>query len=261
MSIHLKDWGGTGAPLLLTHGMAANVHWWDTTAPTLLPRLHPVAMDFSGHGDSVWAPDGVYDAPRFVEDIETARRKLGWEKMILCGHSMGARVALEYARRHPRRLLGLIAVDFLPEFYQSKARRFEKTRTRSQPVYTDLVRMIDKFHLQPAGTLLTGEELKDFAQHCIRHGKEGGYTWKFDWRAFLFPYEPIWETLAQVDVPSLIVRGEHSTVITKTDFDRVVAAIPVATGLEIARAHHHVPLDTPLELAQAIAAFALTLGA
>lgn len=260
MTIHLKDWGGSGKPLLLTHGMGANSHWWDTTAAALLPAFRPVALDFRGHGDSPWTEDGVYDASRFVEDIEEARQRLGWDQMTLCGHSMGARVALEYARRHPERLKALIAVDFLAEFTEVQHRRYDRRRRASQPLYPDLVGMIEKFHLQPAGTLLTGEEVKDFAQHCIRRA-EGGYTWKFDWRAFHFPYEPVWPLLPQVNVATLVIRGGQTDIITRSDFDRVVATIPIATGLEIARAHHHVPLDTPLELAQAIAAFAATLGA
>ena len=96
--------------------MAANGHWWDTTVPALKPEFHPVAMDFSGHGDSPWTDDGHYDAALFTNDIEQARRSLGWERFVLAGHSLGGRIALDYAHRFPERLIAVAAVDFLCEF-------------------------------------------------------------------------------------------------------------------------------------------------
>lgn len=258
--IHIVFGGGQGAPLLLCHGMAANSYWWATTVPALREHFRVAAMDFSGHGDSAWAQDGVYDTQRWMEDIETARRELGFTRFMLCGHSMGARIALEYAKQRPEALSGLIAIDFLPASKHAKGRRSFHTRTPHQPVYDDLPRMIEKFHLQPAGTLLTAEEMRDFAQYCIKRSEGGGYTWKFDWRAFLYRYEDIWPTLPDVRVPALIVRGEHSTIISAPDLERVVRELPNAYGAQIPRAHHHIPLDAPRQLAVEMTGFLKRLG-
>ncbi len=231
--------------------MAANAHWWDKAAPALKPEFHPVALDFSGHGESPWKPDGLYDAELFAADIERARAALGWERFVLAGHSLGGRVALDYARRSPERLIAVAAVDFLCEFYQSKARRFERTRTRSQPVYPDEASMVSRFRLQPPGTLLSSEELRALARHGVKPG-EGGWTWKFDWHAFRFDYRAVWPVLPGIKVPALIVRGEHSTVLSREEFARVVRELPGATGVDIPGAHHHVPLDAPQALAAAL---------
>jgi pimeloyl-ACP methyl ester carboxylesterase len=87
--VHLRDWGGTGLPVPLMHDMAAHTHWWDEVAPLWSGKLR--AADLR------------------IEDIETARKALGWERFLLCGHSMGARIALTYAQRHPKRLRGVAA--------------------------------------------------------------------------------------------------------------------------------------------------------
>ncbi|MBI5631507.1 MAG: alpha/beta hydrolase [Elusimicrobia bacterium] len=257
--LHLLCHEADGLPILLAHGMAGNAHWWDPVAPFLAEGLKPVALDFHGHGDSQWHPEGRYDTELFVENIEEARHALGWTRMILAGHSLGARVALEYARRRPERLLGLIAVDFLPELHPAGARRFERARSRPQPLYSDAEAMLDNFRLQPRGTLLGKEGLRRLAAHSLRKTNEG-FTWKFDWKAFLYRYEPIWPALPQIRVPSLVVRGENSAVLSREEFARVARDMPRARAAEIPRAHHHVTLDAPEGLAREMLRFARELG-
>ena len=258
--VHYRDFGGEGPPVLLTHGMAAHTHWWDPVVPHWEGRLRAAALDFRGHGDSDWLEDGLYTSERWVEDIETARAALGLERFLLVGHSMGARIALDYAERHGARLLGVVAIDFLPEFYSSRERSYEKTRARPQPMYSGPEPMIEKFRLQPPGTLLDAEGLRALgAKGVARRGE--GWTWKFDWRAFAFPYGPVWPQLPRVGPPALIVRGEHSTVMPREALERVVAGLPRGSGAEIAGAHHHATLDKPAEVARLVADFAATLEA
>jgi pimeloyl-ACP methyl ester carboxylesterase len=256
--VHLRDWGGSGLPLLLTHGMAAHTHWWDAVVPRWNGVFHTAALDFRGHGDSDWIEDGPYVSERWVEDIETARTALGWDRFILVGHSMGARIALDYAERHGDRLRGVCAIDFLPEFYASRARKFSKTRARAQPVYEDEEIMLAKFRLQPPGTLLDSTGLRELGRHGVRQTPLG-WSWKFDWRSFSFPYGPVWEQLPKISPEALIVRGEHSNVMPREAMDKVVAGLARGRGLEIAGAHHHIPLDKPAELAAVIASWAATL--
>lgn len=259
--VHLRDWGGPGAPLILTHGMAAHSHWWDAVVPLWKGVFHAVAFDFRGHGDSDWLPGGEpYVSPRWVEDIETVRSAMGWERFILVGHSMGARIALDYAERHGERLRGVCAIDFLPEFYESRSRSHEKVRTRTQPVYPDEEAMLVKFRLQPPGTLLDEKGLRELGRHGVRKGPEG-WSWKFDWRSFLFPYGPVWAQLPAISVPAQIMRGEHSTVMPREAMDKVVSLLPRGRGAEIPGAHHHIPLDKPAELAAAVSAWAASLPA
>lgn len=258
--VNLRDFGGPGAPVLLTHGMAAHTHWWDPVVPHWKDVLHAAALDFRGHGDSDWLlKDEPYVSQRWVEDIETAREAMGWERFTLVGHSMGARIALDYAEVHGARLRGVCAIDFLPEFYESRSRRHEKTRTRTQPVYAAEDVMLEKFRLQPPGTLLDAAGLRELGRHGVRRGPEG-WTWKFDWRSFTFPYGPVWPQLPRIGAEALIVRGEHSTVMPREAMARVVAELPRARGLEIPGAHHHVPLDTPKALADAVSAWVAGLA-
>ena len=259
-AVHLRDWGGSGAPILLLHGMAAHTHWWDEVVPHWRGELRAAALDFRGHGDSDRAPDGVYSADLWIEDIETARRALGWDRFILCGHSMGARIALTYAQRHPARLRGIAAVDFLPELRADRPSRFKRAGLRPQPVYAGEDDILSRFRLEPGGTIMPDAKVRALGREGVRREGEG-WTWKFDWRCLSLPIPPVWPQLAEIEVPALMVRGELSAIIGPEDFTRVTREVAGARGVTIAGAHHHVPLDKPAELAAAVAEFAATLAA
>jgi pimeloyl-ACP methyl ester carboxylesterase len=238
----------------MVHGMAGHSHWWDSVAPILDRRLRPVALDISGHGDSVWKEDGRYTTQSWIADIEEARRTLGADQMVLIGHSLGARLCLEYARKYPERLSALVAVDFLPELPDSKRSKFERGAARPQPYYADPESLLSRFRLEPRETTIASQELRQLAQASIKETPQG-HTWKFDWRCLSYPYKPIWPVLAEIHVPTLLVRGALSRIMSRPVWERMVQEIDGAEGVEIDGAHHHIPLDRPLPLAQAIDLF------
>lgn len=249
--LHVASWRGNGPPLLLLHGMAAHSHWWDMTAPRLTQRLQPAALDLSGHGDSDWREDGVYDAARWVSDVEKARQLLGWERFALCGHSLGARVAIDYALAHPSRLSALIAVDFLAE---TSGSRFSRPRPHSQPYYDDPESAARRFRLMPQGTALGESALANLARQSIKKD-ENGFTWKYDWRCFQYAYTPLWPALPQIRTRTLIVHGELSALMDKETLARVAAAVPGAEAATVSGAYHHVPLDAPARLSEVLLDF------
>ena len=257
-AVHVRDWGGSGLPILLTHGMAAHTHWWDEVVPFWSGRLRAAALDFRGHGDSDRTADGAYTADLWIEDIETARKALGWDRFILCGHSMGARIALTYAQRHPQRLRGVAAVDFLPEVHANRPNRFKRASGRPQPVYRNEDEILSRFRLEPGGTIMAPEKVRALGREGVRREGEG-WTWKFDWRCLSLPIPPVWPQLPEIRVPTLMVRGELSAIIGPEDFARVTREVAGARGVTIPGAHHHVPLDAPAELAAAVAEFAAAL--
>jgi pimeloyl-ACP methyl ester carboxylesterase len=238
--------------------MAANTHWWDDVVPLWNGRLRAVAMDFQGHGDSDRAADGLYSADLWIENVETARKALGWDRFLLCGHSMGARIALTYAQRRPAGLRGVAAVDFLPEIKSNRPSRFKRASGRPQPVYKDEDDILSRFRLEPGGTIMPPEKVRALGRECVK--REGaGWTWKFDWRCLTLPIPPVWPQLPEITVPALMVRGGESAIIGPEDFERVLKDTPGSRGVTIPGSHHHVPLDKPAELAAALEAFASSL--
>ena len=102
-------WAGTGAAVLLLHGLASTRRFWDLVVPGLA-GLPVVALDQRGHGDS-GRPAGPYDGATVVRDVLTALDALGLSRVVVVGHSWGATTALRLAAEQPQRVLAAVAVD------------------------------------------------------------------------------------------------------------------------------------------------------
>jgi pimeloyl-ACP methyl ester carboxylesterase len=109
LDFHYVAWGGTGAPVILLHGLASTVHIWDLVAPRLAAQGRVTALDQRGHGLSSQPPDG-YDFATIGADLVRFVQALGIdEPFFLVGHS--AYVALTFAHAHGDMLRGAVLVD------------------------------------------------------------------------------------------------------------------------------------------------------
>ncbi|MEU2023190.1 alpha/beta hydrolase [Streptomyces sp. NPDC016469] len=95
-----RDRGGPGRPVVLLHGLAGHAGEWDALADRLAPRHRVVAVDQRGHGASERRPDDVSRAA-YVEDVVAVVRRLGLERPVLVGQSLGGHTAMLTAAAHP----------------------------------------------------------------------------------------------------------------------------------------------------------------
>jgi pimeloyl-ACP methyl ester carboxylesterase len=107
LSFHYRDWGGTGQPLLLLHGLASTCHIWDMVAPILAQDYCVIALDQRGHGESA-KPNEGYDFASVSKDVLGFTAQLGWDNPMVVGHSWGGSVALEMAVRAPESVKGMV---------------------------------------------------------------------------------------------------------------------------------------------------------
>ena len=110
LSFHYRDWGGSGQPLLLLHGLASTCHIWDMVAPILAEDHAVIALDLRGHGESA-KPNHGYDFATVAQDVIGVINDLGGVAPVVVGHSWGGSVALELAVRAPDSLKGMAWVD------------------------------------------------------------------------------------------------------------------------------------------------------
>jgi 3-oxoadipate enol-lactonase len=111
--IAIDEAGAGGRPLLLVHGFTggridfadhldalADAGWW------------AVAPDLRGHGGS-WKPDdeAAYSLDHYAQDLWALVDALGWERLVLLGHSMGGMIVQIAALQRPDVLDGLILMD------------------------------------------------------------------------------------------------------------------------------------------------------
>ena len=110
LRMHIRDWGGSGRPVVLLHGLASTCRIWDLTAPILARDFAVIAVDQRGHGES-GKPDHGYDFASVGRDAAAMLRERGIHRPVLVGHSWGADVALELAVAQPELLQGIVFVD------------------------------------------------------------------------------------------------------------------------------------------------------
>jgi pimeloyl-ACP methyl ester carboxylesterase len=114
---------GDGAPLLLTHGYASSSHAWKPTVEALASSRRCITWDIRGHGKSDYPEDQAeYSIPLAVEDMAAILDAEDVERAVLVGHSMGGYLSLEFHKRYPERVAGLVLVGTGPGFRKDEAR-------------------------------------------------------------------------------------------------------------------------------------------
>lgn len=253
VALHVLERGDPAAPrVVFLHGGGANVHWWDPLAAHLARRFHTVAFDFRGHGDSDY-PEAL-KVGAFSEDLEALLADLGPEAPILIGHSMGGRVALEHtAGRGGVRALVMIDVARGAGAPMGRAMRRVLGLRRS---YRSREEAIERFQFLPPALAVSEELRLAIAEASVRRLPEGRFAFKFDPRWFGVPSRPL-PPLGRVPCPTLVIRGSESTLLTEDGAAEYAGAIPRAELVVVAGAGHHVHLDRPETVRDAVEEFLL----
>ena len=116
--------GGHGDPLVLLHGWPQSWYEWRHVMPALAKNYTVVAPDIRGFGDSSKPLTG-YDGKTTAEDIYQLMALLGFSKIFLAAHDVGAQTAFSYTAEHPQNVTKLVIMDFPypgflpPEFGQN----------------------------------------------------------------------------------------------------------------------------------------------
>jgi 3-oxoadipate enol-lactonase len=111
LSVSYNDHGPDDAPaIIFIHGFPLNKSMWDIQVEALKDNYRVITYDIRGHGNSDPGIDEFF-IELFVYDLLHLMEKLGIEKSILCGLSLGGYIALNAVLKHPDRFDGLILND------------------------------------------------------------------------------------------------------------------------------------------------------
>jgi 2-succinyl-6-hydroxy-2,4-cyclohexadiene-1-carboxylate synthase len=235
--------------VVLLHGFAGTRHAWDLVADRLDPeRYRPLALDLRGHGDARDARPITLDG--VVADIVAQAPG----RFVLCGYSLGGRVALHVALAHPERVKRLVLVASTagiddPEMREE--RRATDERLAAETERGTIEEFADRWSRMPlfAGTPATAAKVwrADLLRNdpkalaAVLRGLGAGTM------------EPVWDRLAELDgMPVTIIVGERDGRYTAIG-RRLAAALPGARLLVVPGAGHGLPREAPQAVAAAIA--------
>ena len=231
-----------GEVVLCLHSAGGNGNHFSGVLPLLALEHSPVAFDQPAHGRS-GELDSLPSIERIAQFTGGVIERLGIERPVLLGHSLGGAVAMRYALDHPGGVRALILcstaatfhvgetqIDELRRIAEGKARRSFNRRAYSPSTKPEVLRQ---------GFL---EDLKTDPRARL-----GDVLAAKEWNAQ--------DRLAEISAPTLIVRGKDELEELAKESDRLAEQIPGARRVVIPKAGHVLPLEQPEGLAQAVVAF------
>ncbi|MFF7871200.1 alpha/beta fold hydrolase [Streptomyces qaidamensis] len=247
--ISCRDWGGSGPPVVLLHGLAGHAGEWDTLARGLSPRYRIVAVDQRGHGASERRPRDVSRAA-YVADAVAVIGQLGLHRPVLAGQSLGGHTALLTASAHPGLLRGLVLVEAGPG--------------RAEPnVPAEIGAMLDAW---PTPFPSRRAAVEFFGGGAVGEGwaggleeRDGGWWPRFDRDVMVQALaenarRSFWEEWAGITCPTLVVLGQ-SGIVPPHETEAMLQQRPQTVALSVPGAGHDVHLERPEALHQVLRDF------
>ena len=256
-NVFYQKWGDGSKPgMVLVHGSGSHSHWWDFIAPLLLDDFQVSAIDLSGMGDSGHRED--YSPELYGKEILSVAEDSGFFEVgnpIICGHSMGGFMSATAGYISDKEIGGIIMVDspIRPPTYDYS------THVRSGPIrriktYPTKESILERFRLTPEQECENEFLVEYIAEWSIKEANNG-YQWKFDDTIFdKLGFSHMLRNIAfELDCKLGVIYGTESNMMTDEILNFIKENVPSGTPMiPIKKAAHHVLLDQPLELAEAI---------
>ena len=265
LRLHYLDWGNPGSPVIVcVHGLTSHAHAFDGFARRCAGRFHVVALDVRGRGDSAWSPAGEYTMAAYTADLVAFIDALGLTRFTLVGTSMGGRISMHYAATHAGWLERLVLNDIGPDSEAGSDRitAVGAARPSSFAVLDEAV----AYRLRTVASMATAsaEVQRETALYALRESPDGRWVWKHDpaidqqrARDGAHGYPALWQVLASLQCPTLLLWGTISDVLSEAQARKIVATLPHGTLAPVAGSAHAPTLNEP-DAAAALEAFLST---
>lgn len=242
---------GQGVPVVAIHAFPLDGAMWRYQVEGLQDVARWIVPDLRGFGGSVAKEETLADSglpaartpALFADDVARLLDRVGVDRAILCGASMGGYVAFEFERRHGDRLSGLIlcgtrADADSPAKIADRRKLAEETIQRGSDVVADAFspKLLSKE---------TREAYWNKEAEIVKTMRRQSPTAIAAASLGLGERADMTSRLASIDAPTLVISGDED-LLTPPDVMRAMAsAIPGAEFVSIANAGHLAPFEQP----------------
>lgn len=240
-------------PVLLLHGGGQTRHAWGTAAAAFAAAgRRAYSIDLRGHGHSDWSPDGNYELDRFAGDVRAVAHDLP-QLPALVGASLGGLASLVAIGESARPVATcLVLVDVAPRIEpdgSAKIAGFMRAGMRGFDSLEDAADSISAF--LPHRT--RPKDLSGLEKNLRKRGDDRWY-WHWDPRFIanrdgidgqegLVRHDRLMDAARNVEVPTMLVRGRMSDVVSDESVRELRQLIPDAEVVDVAGAAHMVAGD------------------
>ena len=208
---------GQGQPLILLHGLFGSGDNWGTVAKHFSQHYQVICVDLRNHGRSAHSASQSY--ANMADDLLELCDALSLERIHLLGHSLGGKVAMQFATHHPHRVEKLIVVDMAMRAYAD--------------AHTHLINAMLAIDLS---TLQSRQEVDKILSNSIPQAmvrqfllmnlmkSDSSLAWRINLAALKTNYPNLQQAVcenAHYEKPCLFIRGEHSDYVQDADTEQI----------------------------------------
>lgn len=252
MDLFYNQYGESGPPLIILHGLLGEHGNWHTLSRTAFRKVARVyAVDQRNHGRSPHA-DRI-DYPSLAADLNDFIDRHQLAPAVLLGHSMGGKTAMQTALSYPDQVDRLIVVDMAPTADPPRHKDLLDALARIDPENYDRREAIDE-------ALAEDVPSRPVRQFLLKNLDFDGekYTWRMNLDAIRAHYGDLTAAVtadSTFERPALFVHGGESDYVTDEDLGEIHRLFPNADRVTIEEAGHWVHADAPNALAQVVTNF------
>jgi pimeloyl-ACP methyl ester carboxylesterase len=241
--------GSPRGAVVLLHGGGQTRHSWSQTGQRLsADGWTVIAYDTRGHGDSGWSPDGVYTLDALIADLKAVLATLD-TKAVLVGASMGGATSLAAQGEDPDLANALVLVDIVPRIEPEGVRRitgFMRGRPEGFGTLEEVADAVAAYNPQR-----TRSPNPEGLRKNVRRREDGRWYWHWDPAFLLGEEDPkrelrterIVDAARNVRVPTMLVRGRQSDIVSEAGAAELLELIPGARYVDVKDAGHMVAGD------------------
>lgn len=228
--------------LILIHGLFGDADNLKSISRELSDDYFIINVELRNHGSSPWT-----ERMPFVDmaaDIEAVMAAENLTEAHLLGHSLGGKVAMEFALRHPQQVLSLIVADIAPVAYDAR--------------HTSILDALEAVDLSALKSRQDADkQLSDSIQEAgvrmfllknLRKNDAGEWHWRLNLAGLRACYEDLIgapQDKGQYDGPVLFIRGGRSDYIQESHRDAITSRFPQAEAKTIAETGHWLHAEKP----------------
>jgi len=212
MQLHYQTLG-QGQPLILLHGLFGSSDNWGTVARHFAQHYQVISVDLRNHGKSPHDESQTYTD--MANDLLEVCEALNLERIHLLGHSLGGKVAMQFATSHPDRIEKLIVVDMALRAYADA-----HTHLIDAMMAVDLTAVESRTEVDKAlSSAIPQAMVRQFLlMNLIK--PENNLVWRINLAAIKNNYPGLLQAVCEqtlYEKPCLFIRGERSDYVRDAD--------------------------------------------
>ncbi len=257
LKLHYRDYAGDASrpPILCIPGLTRNARDFEGVAGRLAGRWRLICVELRGRGESAYARDPMTYVPLvYLQDLEALIAELALDRFLLFGTSLGGLMTMLLSMNGRGRIAGALLNDIGPVLEPSGLEHIRSYVGKPQnwPTWLHAARFLCEAQRDRYPDWQIDDWLV-FAKRIARLNASGRIVFDYDMRIaepFRVPGGEtgfdLWSAFAGlVGIPSLVVRGELSDLLSPSTVERMVSENPAMESVTVPRVGHAPTLDEP----------------